>query len=299
MLNRLGLNESAASRSKRQRLDHLLTVTAPHERIILAGLVLLVLLLLAWAMFGRIAHHVAIDGVLIKPGPRLEVVSAEQGHLLEVLVLPGDQIEAGDPVARQTVPELERETKALRDRLELLEREADAAGEGNTALESQLDATRVALLRTEALRSSRELIVSHVAGEVMTLPAMPGEYLLTGRSVALVRNLPGQQDGPFHAVLRVEPRLARRIEPGMQASVAIEIPGEDELVIGGEVISVEAGPLPNWLADLAPATGNSLSRINVALLEVPELALEDGTACRVRVRIGQNRPFALFAPERP
>ena len=299
MLNRLGLNESAASRSKRQRLDHLLTVTAPHERIILAGLVLLVLLLLVWAVFGRIAHHVAIDGVLIKPGSRLEVVSDEQGHLLEVLVIPGDRIEAGDPVARQTVPGLERESEALRDRLRLLEREADAAGDGNTALESQLDAARVALLTTEALRSSRELIVSHVGGEVMRLPAMPGEYLGTGRSVALIRNLPGQLDGPVHAVLRVEPRLARRIEPGMQASVAIEVPGADALAIRGEVASVEAGPLPNWLAGMAPATDNLLSRVDVVLLEDPQLALEDGTACRVRIRIGRNSPFALFAPERP
>ena len=299
MLNRLGLNETAASRSKRQRLDHLLTVTAPHERTILAGLVVLVLLLLAWAVFGRLAHHVAIDGILVKPGSRFEVLSAEQGHLLEVLVLPGDRIEAGDPVARQTAPELERETRALRDRLELLEQEADAAGEGNTVLESQVDAARVALLRTEALRSSRELIVSHVAGEVMAVPAMQGEYLVSGRSVALIRDLPGQQDVPVQAVLRVEPRLARRIEPGMQASVEIEVPDADPLVIGGEVVSVEDGPLPDWLAGLAPATGNLLSRIDVVLLEVPEIALEDGTACRVRVRIGQTRPLALFAPELP
>lgn len=115
------LEGAASSRNKRQQLDHLLRITAPHERIILAGIGVVLLALMAWALFGSIVRSVTIDGVLIEPGLRHEVVSTEPGYLVEFLVVPGDRVEAGDPIARQSVPELVRETAALRDRVEMLE----------------------------------------------------------------------------------------------------------------------------------------------------------------------------------
>ena len=124
---------------------------------------------MAWALFGSTVRSIAIDGVLIKPGGRHEVVSTEPGHLMKFLVAPGDRIEVGDPIARQSVPELERETAALRSRVELLETEIRLAGGNASALHSLLASTQVALLQMEARRSARELIVSHARGEVMAL----------------------------------------------------------------------------------------------------------------------------------
>ena len=113
MFNNPFLEEAAASRNQRQQLDHLLRIAAPHERIILAGIGLVLLALVAWVLFGSVIRSVTIDGVLIKPGVRHEVISAEPGHLVKFLIVPGDRVEAGDPIAQQSVPELEPEQHPL------------------------------------------------------------------------------------------------------------------------------------------------------------------------------------------
>ena len=73
------LEAAAGNRNKRQQLDYLLRITAPHERMILAGIGLVVLALVAWVQFGSIVHGVTIDGILIEPGARHEIVSTEPG----------------------------------------------------------------------------------------------------------------------------------------------------------------------------------------------------------------------------
>ncbi|MCY4016081.1 MAG: hypothetical protein OXF82_02840 [Gammaproteobacteria bacterium] len=65
MFNWMDFDKIAASRNKRQQLDHLLTVTVPRERLMLATVVLLLLLLPVYALFGRVAHGFTADGVLI------------------------------------------------------------------------------------------------------------------------------------------------------------------------------------------------------------------------------------------
>lgn len=293
MLNRLGLDETAAGRSKRQQLDHLLKVTAPHELTVLAGIGGLVLVLLAWSLFGSMENGVTTDCVLIKPGTRYDVVSAEPGQLLEYLVAPGEHVEAGARIARQSVPELEREIAALRNRVNLLERDAMRARGGDGEQDSLLDSARVAVLETEALRSVRETIVAHNRGEVMALQSMPGSHLLAGTPVAQIRSVSDAQD---QAVLAVAPRTARRIRPGMRASVEVPAYGDDAPALHGEVMSVSGGPLPHWLADFLPATDDTLQRTDIALDPLPDLA--DGTACRARIILGRSPPVALLDPGR-
>ena len=208
MFRKAFLEEALASKDQRQQLDHLLRVTAPHERILLAGIGLALVALVVWGLFGSITLGLTLDGVLVEPGDRYEVMAAEPGHLVEVLVASGDRLEAGDPIARQTAPDLERETEgreteALRERVELLETEIRQAGGGG--LRSVLDTTMAALLEMEARRSARELIVGHIAGEVMALRAAPGDYLPVGAGVAQLRAA-GKE--PLQAVLRVDSQTA-------------------------------------------------------------------------------------------
>ena len=222
------LDQAANSRNKYQQLDHLLRVTAPHERMILAGIGLVMLALVAWALFGSIVRSVTIDGVLIEPGTRHELVSSEPGYLEAFLVVPGDHVEIGDPVARQSVPELDGETAALRDRVDMLKselRQVDGKGNG---LPSLLAAAQVALLQMEARRTARELIVSPVAGKVTALRSAPGEYLPAGGAVAQLRET---KDQPLRAVLQVAPRMAKRIQPGMRASVEIMISDDAQATV--------------------------------------------------------------------
>lgn len=293
MLNRLGLDDTAASRSKRQQLDHLLKATAPYELVVLAGIGLLLLLLLAWSLLGSIENEATADCVVIKPGARHDVVSTEPGQLLEYLVAPGDHVEAGAGIARQSVPELAREIAALRDRVYLLERDVLRAEGGNGELASLLDAAKVAVLEMEALRSARETIVALSRGEVMALPSVPGSYLLAGTPVAQVRSASDAED---RAVLAAPRRMVRRIQPGMRASVEVSTHGEDAPALRGEVASVTDGPLPDWLAGFLSTTEGRLHRVDIALDPPPDLA--DGTACRARITLGRSPPIALLGSGR-
>ena len=285
------LEEAAASKNKRQRLDRLLTVTAPHERVILAGIGLLVLALATWALFGSVVRAVTVDGVLIEPGARHEIISTEPGYLAEFLVAPGDRVDAGAPIARQTVPELDRETAALRDRVELLEQGVRQAGEDGDPLRTLLASARVALLQMEAQRSAREFVVSQIAGRITALRSSPGDYLPAGAAVAQLRDA---GDRPLRAVLRIAPRMAQRIRTGMLASVVVVMPDGATRRLDGKVASVAAGPLPRWLAALPPAAPDSAHRIDVVLDRASELSIPDGTPCRARIIIGRHSPLALF-----
>ena len=284
--------EAAASRNERQQLDHLLRITAPNERVILAGIVAVLVGFVAWALVGSVERAVTFDGVLIEPGARLEVVSTEPGQLIEVLVAPGDSVAAGDPIARQTVPELDRETEMLRERVDVLQAEILGAGGEGTVLRALLASTNAALLQMEARRASRASIVSHSAGEVTALYAAPGDYLPGSAAVALLREVTGQ---PPLAVLQVVPDMAQRIRPGMRATVEFTMPGGGTRRLQGEVASITSRLLPGWLAALLPAVNEPRYRVDIAVHERPGLSVPDGTVGRIRIELGRDSPAALLA----
>lgn len=283
--------EAATSRNERQQLDRLLRITAPHERIILAGFGLVLVGFLAWLLFGSVVRAVSFDGALIEPGTRHGVVSSEAGHLLEHLVVPGDRVAAGDLIARQSVPELDREVEVLRERVDLLAAEIRQAGGEGDALRSLLDSARAALLQMEARRAARMSIVSQTGGEIANLYGALGDYMASGTVVALLREANGQ---PLRAVLRAAPDMARRIQPGMLASVEVAMPDGTTQRLDGAVAFVAAGPLPSWLAALLPGAAESGYRIDIVLPQAPALSLPDGAPCRIRIELGRSTPAGLL-----
>lgn len=292
MFSDLQLDQAAANRNKRQQLDHLLRIVAPHERIILASIGLVLLVLVVWVIFGSIVRSVTIDGVLLKPGIRHEVVSVEPGHLVKFLVAQGDWVEEGTPIARQTVPELEREMIALRDQIEILEAGIRQAGGDGT--HSFLASAQETLLQMEGRRVAKEVIVSHMGGEVMALAVTPGDYLPAGSVVAQLRN---RNNESIQAVLQVDLRIAKRLHTGMQASVEIIMPDGMVREVDGTVESITYGSLPKWLAAFRPGGANYMHRVDVVLHSQPDLAVPDGTPCRVRIVLGQHSPIELLDPE--
>ena len=285
------LEKALASKDQRQQLDHLLRVTAPHERMLLAGIGAMLVVLVAWGFLGSITLGLTLDGILIEPGDRYEVMAAESGHLVEVLVAPGDRIGAGDPVARQTTPELDREAAALRERLELLETEIRQAGGRGAGVRSLQDTTQAALLEAEARRNAREVIVAQMAGDVMALRSTAGDYLPAGSAVAQVR---AADDAPLQAVLRIAAHTANRLQTGMRAIVEVETSDGAVREWQGEVASVTPGPLPDWLAAVPPAVSEFLYRVDVVLHDASDLSVPDGTACRVRIVLGRQPPVSVL-----
>ena len=279
----------AASANRRQQLDHLLRVTAPHERIVLGAIAALLAGLGLWALLGSIERDISLDGVLIAPGTRHEVVAAEPGYLLELLVAPGERVEPGAPIARQSVPELVREEAALRDRVALLRSEIGQTGGDATA--GLLASAQTALLQIEAQRATRELVVSQVDGEVMALRAAPGQFLPAGAAVAQIREADGR---PLQASLQVAPRVGERLRPGMPASVTVQLSDGSRRQMDGAVRAVVAGPLPDWFAAPGGTAAASAQRVDIDLPGASDLALPEGTPCRVRIVLGRQAPVAFL-----
>lgn len=291
MFNSPFLEEAAASRNERQQLDHLLRIAAPHERAVLVGIGALVLALVSWALFGSVVRTVTIDGVLIKPGDRHEVVSSEPGHLVEYLVDLGDRVAAGDPVARQSVPELDRERQMLRDRMDLWHEEIRDSAGGGAASRSRLASARSAMLQLEARRSARESLATHVEGEVMALGPASGDYMPPGTAVAQIRTADGDT---VQAVAQVGSRLAASIRSGMKASIEVALPSGGVRRLNASVALVHPGTLPRWLAaQRAPVVGEA-HRVDFALDPKADLLDVDAAACRIRVALGQYRPVTLL-----
>ncbi len=291
MLNNPFLQDAADNKNKRQELDHLLRVTAPHERFILAGIGLVLLALAVWTVFGSIARSITIEGVLVKPGNRHEIVTTEPGYLAEFLVVSGDRVDAGEPVARQSVPELDREAAALQNRIALLESEIRQAGGNEDTLNSVLNSARVALLQMEAQRAARELIVTQSGGEIMTLQSVPGDYLPAGATVAQIRD---DDDRPLQAALHVTRSVARRVHSGMKAFVEIATPDGAQQWLDGEVASVTTEPLQRRPAVPGPAVSNPAHRVDIVLRQAPDFSVPDGTPCFVRIELGKHPPVALL-----
>jgi len=289
------LDQVAASSNKRRQFDVLLTVTAPHERLVLIATALLIVALALWATFWRVEREMVIEGALITPGERHEVVAAEPGHLIEYFVFPGDRVMAGERVAQQSLPELDREVEELWHRLDAIGGGAAQASPSGPLSSSVLDEMRTALQLMEARRAVRGTIVTHVAGEVIELRSAPGDFVAAGASVARIRASAGVETGQVHAVLRVGPHIAQSITEGMQATVEVSVPGVGIQRLKGEVVSVVAGPLPDWLSAMPPqATLDNLHRIDVLLRQIPDGRVPDGSACRVRLVLGLASPVALL-----
>lgn len=87
MFNNPFREEAAGNRNKRQQLDHLLRVTAPNERIILAGIGLVLLATAAWALFGSIERSVTLDGLVMLSEARQEAVADDGKHVVALVRL--------------------------------------------------------------------------------------------------------------------------------------------------------------------------------------------------------------------
>lgn len=291
MFNNPFREQAIAASANRQHLDRLLRVTAPHERIVLAAVGLILAGLSAWVLFGSIVRNVTLDGVLLAAGERHEVMTTEAGYFDEFLVEPGDRVEPGTAIARLNISAVARETAVLRDRVARLESQIQqSAGDtGNAATE--LAAARAALMQMEAQRTVRELIVSQTGGEVMALRSTSGDYLPAGVAVAQLRDA---EDHRFRVTASVTPRVAQRLRPGMRASVEIRLPDGATRRLEGTVRAQTAGPSTTGLPELPAASAGSARRIELDLEAVSDPALRDGTPCRIRIVLGRTSLASLL-----
>ncbi len=284
-----------ASKSQREQLDGLLKVTAPHEHVFLAGIGVSVLVFLCWMVFGSVTRTLSVDGILIESGPRYPIVSTSDGRLETYLVVPGIRLDVGDPVARQTVPDLEKRAAILH---ELVDSVAAEIGEGgDEALVSLRASIRKSLLLLEAERIAKGTIVSHRAGVVMTLLRSPGEDLAAGDRIAWVR---AASELPLRIVAQVSDGVAQQIRPGMPVTVTIARPDESPRQFRARVADTPIKTLPDWLAPSVPMDPDEpLQRVEFLFDADDVTGVSDGTPVQVHIRLEQHSPATLLVHSRP
>ena len=91
------------AKREREQLDRLLTISTPGELALVAVTAFVLLVFVAWLLFGSVTRSVTVAGVLVEPGEQL---LGESPPLQAVVWLQRDlarQIEAGMPVLIEVV----------------------------------------------------------------------------------------------------------------------------------------------------------------------------------------------------
>jgi len=94
-------DEALKKVSSPDQLDKLMRVTRPRGWIALGALGALLTAVVGWGIWGTVPTRVAGNGILIdRGGGVVDIQAKAAGHLLEVLVRPGEVITAGQVIAR-------------------------------------------------------------------------------------------------------------------------------------------------------------------------------------------------------
>ena len=278
-------------------LDDLLRVTAPHEWMLLAGLAFVLLVVVAWSVFGSVERTLSSSGALVRPGERYTLVSVASGTVTEVMADVGEVVEAGQPIARLKLPELDWRLQVARARVALLEEQAERHGSPSEGwLSAELASARAELIKLASLEAAGAFIVSSQTGELTALALAKGQTVTAGAAVAEVRTGTGRS---LEAVMFFSPEHGQRIKAGMAARIAVSNH------LGARISPAEVTDISPWPTDPPPwlsrfglaSTGAAhaagrLVRLTVA--EGEDLQAPDGAPCRIDIILTQHSPLGLL-----
>lgn len=278
-------------------LDDLLRVTAPHEWLLVAGLACLLLVAVAWSVFGSVERTLSSGGALVRPGARYTLVSVVSGTVSEVLADVGEVVAVGQPLARLKLPELGWRLQVVRARVALLE--AQAARTGPPAegwVRAELASARAEWITLASLEAAGEVIVSSQAGELTARGLVKGQAVTAGAAVAEVRTGTSR---PPEAVMFFSTEHGQRIETGMAARVAVAT-HLGSRIFPAEVTDISPWPTdpPPWLSRFGLAStaaahaAGRLVRLTVAGSK--DLQAPDGAPCRIDIILTQHSPLGLL-----
>lgn len=295
-------SRAMARRDEPESIDAVPRVTAPHEWAIVAGLLVLVIVALAWAILGRVEVRSTVEGVLVRPGERKTIVSALPGIVTEVLAQPGQAVAAGAPVVTLEPAGLDLRIRIARATEELLTDLLDrSAQNAPAALQASLAQATAARLELTALQTAGSVVVSPRSGALTALHVAAGDTVQAGATIADLRS---DADGPVTAVTLIRAEQARDVRPGMGARILFEQAGEQRALQAAVTTVAEPGRPPAWLRD-APiaerwAHGETGAVLVTFAFAAPHeaLAVGDLWPCRVEVVRQRVAPLALLAAGR-
>ncbi|WP_298565553.1 biotin/lipoyl-binding protein [uncultured Phascolarctobacterium sp.] len=189
-----------------EKLDTLLEVTTPIGWMALAAMVVMVLSVLVWSVFGAMVVKVDGVGILLDSGGVVSVTSVSGGRVEDVFVRTGMRVQKGDLIAVLEQPQQSMETKLARSDMYLSESEREALTRA-----SQYDAKRYQ-------QDVSSFIFSEADGIVDEVSTSPGAVVAAGTSVCTIRK--DQERDEINGVLYVPVSNGKRIEPGMTVQLA-------------------------------------------------------------------------------
>lgn len=270
-------------------MDGLLRVTAPREWIILAGLGFALAGVVAWSFLGSIERSLAASCAVVQPGERHPVIAEQSSNIVEVLVDVDDEVEAGQPIARVRVAELDHRVALARAKVSALETAAGSAA-------ADLALAQAELSQLEALRDSSEFIVSPLAGAVVAQRLAPGQRVMAGSEVALIMESTG---AALEVVSVLTPAQVDDLGVGTEARVLIDyLDGGRTQSVNASVKSITERPAmpPGWLLDYGISAPSRGHWVRLKLDDAPGAPLSDGDPCELHVVLGRHAPVAFLAP---
>lgn len=175
------------------------------------------------------------------PVRSVTVAAPSGGELVEVLVRPGNSVEAGATIARfddaAEQIEFDRAQLALEDARATLARTQGLASNnvvaGTALTAAQLSAANAELaLRNAEMALSRRTIASPISGQVGLIRVTPGNYVPAQTTVTSI-----DDTSSILIDFWVPERYATQIEPGMAVTVnAVALPGQ---VFAGDISAID------------------------------------------------------------
>lgn len=189
-----------------EKLDTLLEVTTPIGWMALAAMVVMVLSVLVWSVFGAMVVKVDGVGILLDSAGVVSITSVSDGRVEDIFVRTGMRVQKGDLIAVLEQPQQSMETKLARSDMYLSESEREALTRA-----AQYDAKRYQQDVSSFIFSEADGIVDEVA-------TSPGAVVTAGTSVCTIRK--DQERDEITGVLYVPVSNGKRIEPGMTVQLA-------------------------------------------------------------------------------
>jgi HlyD family secretion protein len=178
MNTRIFREVSLARLASPEQLDHILRVTAPKDWIGLIAVFGLLAMTVLWGYEGSIPTTAKGQGVIVRTGGILNVVSRGSGLILNMQVKVGDRIKANQVVGRIAQPVLMERMKALREQLSELRLQRERA------TRRREDSTRLQLDALDRQRSNNDRRVAALDSETkLAAEQIPVEEQLFSRGL--------------------------------------------------------------------------------------------------------------------
>ncbi len=281
-------------------LDDATKITAPHEWIILTGVVITLFAIIVWLTFGSVERSLSAQGLIVDAGERHTVLSHTVGTVSEVPVQVNSTLAAGDPIARILSSRSDNRLDALWTRVDMLERELERDGPDTMAPtdpESTLPTPADETDQTEDL--TRGTITSPLSGTVATLHVTVGQALSVGSPIADLRT--GQIDRQ-EVVTFLPFTEARKLKPEMNARIIVDdFHGKKSISAKVASVSPNSSTPPFWFSRNLAAGNNIMGAavpqhmVRLIIHQEGDVPLPDSTPCLIEVVMEAASPLTLLA----